>query len=195
MSKSFNSDYVPKLVNNPGSPVPTSSVDYDLSIPSSSSSTPSSHIPAFDSTNPNSTNRGIFTFPPSRHRQPASRDANTERVSAPAEDASNDGPAYSASIDERQRIYGNIRQSKSLLQLMWLALKDKVFIMLSIAAVLSLALGLFRDFGTPKKSSDALDWVEGAAIMVAILIVESYLFQLVMFLYLITLSGCRWLSQ
>ena len=154
----------PMMVNNPD----------DLSIPSSSSSTPSSHFPAFDS--------------PSRHRQPASYHANPERVSVPAEDASNDGVPNSASIDERQRIYSNNRRStESFLQLMWLALKDKVLIMLSIAAVISLALGLFQDFGTPKKPSDALHWVEGAAIVVAILIVVSYLFPLVMFLYLITL--------
>ena len=41
-----------------------------------------------------------------------------------------DDPAYNASIDERHRVYGqNIlptRKTKSLLQLMWLALKDKV---------------------------------------------------------------------
>lgn len=43
-----------------------------------------------------------------------------------------DGPAYEASLDERHRVYGeNVlpsRKSKSLLQLMWLALKDKVLV-------------------------------------------------------------------
>ncbi|GLB40161.1 putative this magnesium-dependent enzyme catalyzes the hydrolysis of ATP coupled with the transport of calcium [Lyophyllum shimeji] len=81
-----------------------------------------------------------------------------------------------ASVDERRRVYGpNIlptRPSKSLLQLMWLALKDKVLVLLSIAAVISLALGLFQDFGTPRPPGEApVDWVEGVAIMVAVAIV------------------------
>ncbi|KAG6918647.1 hypothetical protein DXG01_012766 [Tephrocybe rancida] len=82
----------------------------------------------------------------------------------------------SASIDERRRVYGpNVlptRPSKSLLSLMWLALKDKVLVLLSIAAVISLALGLFQDFGTPRPEGEPpVDWVEGVAIMVAIAIV------------------------
>lgn len=100
---------------------------------------------------------------------------------------SGDGPSSSstASYEERQRIYGpNVlptRKSKSLLQLMWIALKDKVLVLLSIAAVVSLALGLFQDFGTPRESFSCgngqtctlppVDWVEGVAIMVAVLIV------------------------
>jgi Ca2+-transporting ATPase len=105
------------------------------------------------------------------------------------------GPAYTASIDERRRVYGhNVlphRATKSLLALMWLALKDKVLVcklsfdlsrvntyvryiqvLLSIAAVVSLALGFFQDFGTPRPAGEPpVDWVEGVAIMVAIFIV------------------------
>ncbi|KAI9463227.1 calcium-translocating P-type ATPase [Lactarius psammicola] len=86
--------------------------------------------------------------------------------------------AYEATIGDRQRIYGqNIlphRPSKSLLSLMWLALQDKVIILLSIAAVVSLALGLFQDFGTPRPNGEPpVDWVEGVAIIAAILIVVS----------------------
>ncbi|KAI6165548.1 Ca-transporting ATPase [Pisolithus thermaeus] len=83
---------------------------------------------------------------------------------------------YLATPQERQRIYGeNLlpqRPSKSLLALMWLALKDKVLVLLSIAAIISLALGLFQDFGTPRTPGEPpVDWVEGVAIMIAILIV------------------------
>ncbi|KAH9945065.1 calcium-translocating P-type ATPase [Epithele typhae] len=86
------------------------------------------------------------------------------------------GPTYSANLDERRRVFGaNVlptRKSKSLWELMWLALKDKVLVLLSIAAVVSLALGLFQDFGTPRPDGEPpVDWVEGVAIMVAILIV------------------------
>lgn len=91
-------------------------------------------------------------------------------------ESSENGPAYHASLHARRRVYGEnllpTRPSKTLLQLMWLALKDKVLILLSIAAVISLALGLFQDFGTPRTPGEApVDWVEGVAIMVAVLIV------------------------
>ncbi|KAG6827741.1 hypothetical protein H0H92_010587 [Tricholoma furcatifolium] len=81
-----------------------------------------------------------------------------------------------ASMDERRRVYGpNIipsRPIKSLWYLMWLALKDKVLVLLSVAAVIALALGLFQDFGIKRDPDDPpVDWVEGVAIIVAIAIV------------------------
>ena len=105
-----------------------------------------------------------------------------------------DHSAYGATFDDRKRVFGENhlprRPGKSLLQLMWLALKDKVLvcltslmiireffsyfqqILLSIAAAISLALGLFQDFGTPRSPNQPpVDWVEGVAIMVAIAIV------------------------
>lgn len=86
------------------------------------------------------------------------------------------GPPFSGSIDDRKRVYGpNVlpaRKSRSLLELMWLALKDKVLILLCIAAVVSLALGFFQDFGPGRDPSQPpVDWVEGVAIIVAIFIV------------------------
>ncbi|KAJ6544760.1 calcium-transporting ATPase [Mycena vulgaris] len=88
----------------------------------------------------------------------------------------NSRAAFGASLDVRKRVYGeNVlprRATKSLLSLMYTALKDKVLVLLSIAAVVSLALGLFQDFGTPKPAGEPkVDWVEGVAIMIAILIV------------------------
>ncbi|KAJ7284885.1 calcium-transporting ATPase [Mycena rebaudengoi] len=88
----------------------------------------------------------------------------------------NSDAAFAASIDVRRRVYGHnvlpSRPSKTLLQLMWTAMKDKVLVLLSIAAVISLALGLFQDFGTTReKNEPAVDWVEGVAIMVAVFIV------------------------
>ncbi|KAG6874564.1 hypothetical protein C0992_007467 [Termitomyces sp. T32_za158] len=47
---------------------------------------------------------------------------------------------------------------------MWSALKDKVLVMLFIAAFVSLVLGLFHQ-------SEPTDWVEGATVMVAVVIV------------------------
>ncbi|TRM65028.1 hypothetical protein BD626DRAFT_547303 [Schizophyllum amplum] len=86
------------------------------------------------------------------------------------------GDASTATFEDRQRVYGPntipTRASKTLLQLMWVAFKDKVLILLSIAAAISLALGLFQDFGPSHNPEDPqVDWVEGVAIMVAIIIV------------------------
>jgi magnesium-transporting ATPase (P-type) len=64
------------------------------------------------------------------------------------------------------------KKSKSLLELAWLAYNDKVLILLTVAAVVSLALGLYQTFGTPHEPGEAkVEWVEGVAIIVAILIV------------------------
>lgn len=90
---------------------------------------------------------------------------------------------------DRQRVYGVNRvpskKPKSFLQLCWAAYTDKVLIILSVAAVVSLALGLYQDLGTPPHTfpSNAcpetpgvctlpqVDWVEGVAITIAILVV------------------------
>ncbi|KAF7372025.1 Calcium-transporting ATPase [Mycena venus] len=90
----------------------------------------------------------------------------------------NSAGALAASLDVRRHIYGeNVlprRVTKSLLSLMYTALKDKVLVLLSVAAVVSLALGFFQDFGTTRLADDPpVDWVEGVAIIVAILIVAS----------------------
>ncbi|KAG8977974.1 hypothetical protein FRB90_008629, partial [Tulasnella sp. 427] len=95
--------------------------------------------------------------------------------------------AFSAPLGVRQRIYGRnvlpTRPPKSLWLLMWLALKDKVLILLMIAAAVSLALGLYSDFGTTRElvacpdtglkqcTEPKVEWVEGVAILIAVLIV------------------------
>ncbi|KAI9843774.1 MAG: plasma membrane calcium [Sclerophora amabilis] len=79
------------------------------------------------------------------------------------------------------------KKPTSFLKLLWMAYNDKILILLTVAAVISLALGLYETF-THEPSQDAsqqqnngsgeqeeevtpLDWVEGVAICVAILIV------------------------
>ncbi|KAL0941270.1 calcium-transporting atpase [Colletotrichum truncatum] len=87
------------------------------------------------------------------------------------------GDGAGKGFDDRKRVFGqNIlpeRKSKSLLQLAWIAMKDKVLILLSVAAVVSLALGLYQTFGATHHGDDTakLEWIEGVAIIVAILIV------------------------
>ena len=77
---------------------------------------------------------------------------------------------------DRKRIFKDnrlpVKKGKSLLQLMWITYNDKVLILLSIAAVISLAVGLYQTFGTPHTPENPpVDWVEGVAIIVAIVIV------------------------
>ncbi|KAM7223988.1 plasma membrane calcium-transporting ATPase [Rhypophila decipiens] len=67
------------------------------------------------------------------------------------------------------------RKGKTLLQLMWITYNDKVLMLLSAAAVVSLAIGLYETFGVPPKKGheeeSKLNWVEGVAIIAAIAIV------------------------
>lgn len=65
------------------------------------------------------------------------------------------------------------KKATSLWKLMWNAYNDKVLILLTVAAVISLALGLYETLGV-EHAEDApapVDWVEGVAICVAIIIV------------------------
>ncbi|KAF9890484.1 plasma membrane calcium [Aspergillus nanangensis] len=78
------------------------------------------------------------------------------------------------------------KKATPLWRLMWLAYNDKVLILLTVAAAISLALGLYETFGTDHSSSSSsnskrasggeggatgIDWVEGCAICIAIVIV------------------------
>lgn len=76
---------------------------------------------------------------------------------------------------DRKRVFGQNRlperKPKSFLQLAWMALQDKVLILLSIAAAVSLALGLYETFGQPNQDGAKVGWIEGVAIILAVLIV------------------------
>ena len=64
------------------------------------------------------------------------------------------------------------KKAKTIWMLMWIAFNDKILILLSFAAVISLGLGLYQTFGVVHKDGGAkVEWVEGVAIIVAILIV------------------------
>lgn len=82
----------------------------------------------------------------------------------------------------RKKVYGSnvlpARKIKNIFQLMWIALQDKVLIILSVAAVVSLALGIYETVDGPPtidpltgKAAPHVEWVEGVAIIIAIAIV------------------------
>lgn len=79
---------------------------------------------------------------------------------------------------DRIRVYNrNILPAKKATpfwRLLWNAYNDKVLILLTAAAVISLALGLYETFGVEHDPGDPtpVDWVEGVAICIAIIVVS-----------------------
>jgi Ca2+-transporting ATPase len=76
-----------------------------------------------------------------------------------------------AQYADRTRTFGRNRlpdrKTNSFIKLFWEAYKDKIIVLLTIAAVISLALGLYEALSGGSK----VDWIEGVAIFVAIFLV------------------------
>ncbi|KAJ6093228.1 hypothetical protein N7486_008517 [Penicillium sp. IBT 16267x] len=74
-------------------------------------------------------------------------------------------------FEDRTRIFGQnklpARKSTGFFKLFWMAYNDKIIILLTIAAVISLSLGIYETVS----DGTGVQWVEGVAICVAILIV------------------------
>lgn len=89
---------------------------------------------------------------------------------------SNTAPAKQQdnAFSDRKRVYGinklPEKKAKSILELAWIAYNDKVLILLTVAAVISLALGIYQSV-TATDGEARVQWVEGVAIIVAIVIV------------------------
>lgn len=71
--------------------------------------------------------------------------------------------------EERIRVYGRNklpeREVKSFLRFLWEAFCDKVLIILTVAAAVSFALGMWQDFGPQHDPEEPrVNWVEGVAI-------------------------------
>jgi Ca2+-transporting ATPase len=95
-----------------------------------------------------------------------SKESSVERRPTPADEA----------FFDRKRVYKDNRlpekKGKNLLELMWITYNDKVLILLSIAAAVSLAVGLYQTFGTTHDATHPpIEWVEGVSIIVAIVVV------------------------
>jgi P-type Ca2+ transporter type 2C len=100
---------------------------------------------------------------------PLKRSTTSGTMSSSPEIASN-------SFSDRKRIFGDNRlpqkKSKTIWQLAWIAYNDKVLILLTAAAVISLALGIYQSVRpAPGDTGANVGWVEGVAIVVAIVIV------------------------
>ncbi|KAI9204520.1 PMCA-type calcium-translocating P-type ATPase [Polychytrium aggregatum] len=101
-------------------------------------------------------------------------------IAMPVVSADRKGDSLGPTMAHRSEAFGKNTlpaiPQKSLLRLMIQAFEDKILVLLSVAAVVSLSIGLYQDF-RPKTSDDTGDalqkthWIEGFAIIVAIVIV------------------------
>jgi Ca2+-transporting ATPase len=111
----------------------------------------------------------------------SSEKALTEGVTHASPEAhAADHPKHDSAADafsSRKRVFHDNRlpakKGKTLLQLMWITYNDKVLLLLSAAAVVSLAVGLYQTFGVEEHdpTNPGVEWIEGVAIIVAIAIV------------------------
>ncbi|OAA82295.1 P-type calcium ATPase [Akanthomyces lecanii RCEF 1005] len=75
---------------------------------------------------------------------------------------------------DRRRIYGANRlprrPQKSFFRLMWIAFNDKLLILLTISACISLAIGIYQSVDAKSKNAN-IEWVDGVTVVVAILVI------------------------
>lgn len=104
---------------------------------------------------------------PAAQHTSTGKSPSTPVTSAPAPVSSGNGSPF----EDRIRVFSRnklpARKSTGFLKLFWAAYNDKIIILLTIAAVVSLSLGIYETVS----EGSGVDWVEGVAICVAILIV------------------------
>ncbi|EGX91897.1 P-type calcium ATPase [Cordyceps militaris CM01] len=75
---------------------------------------------------------------------------------------------------DRRRVYGANRlprrPQKSFLRLMWIAFNDKLLILLTISACISLAIGIYQSVDAKSKNAN-IEWVDGVTVVIAILVI------------------------
>lgn len=119
---------------------------------------------------------GTVTFEDATGADKLKNEGAEPTAQTPAGGAHHDAHDRDQDFGDRKRVFKDNRlpekKGKSLLQLIWITYNDKVLILLSIAAVVSLAIGLYQTFGTQHSADNPpVEWVEGVAIIVAIVIV------------------------
>jgi Ca2+-transporting ATPase len=118
----------------------------------------------------------VVTFEDATHTRPRQSPTQKAPEVGLTHAATQPNTAPKEAFADRKRVFSDNRlpekKAKNILQLAWMAYNDKVLILLSIAAVISLALGLYQTFGVEHEDGvPGVEWVEGVAIMVAIIIV------------------------
>lgn len=105
----------------------------------------------------------------------AAEDAGSTRVFTAAR-ASPSGARRHEPFADRKEAFGNntlpSKKDPNFIQLMWMAYNDYVLLLLTAAAIISLGVGLYQTFATPHgPGNPPVEWVEGVAILVAIVII------------------------
>ncbi|KAB8228250.1 E1-E2 ATPase-domain-containing protein [Aspergillus alliaceus] len=77
---------------------------------------------------------------------------------------------------DRRRMFGNnhlpVKKQPNIFKLMWMAYNDHVLFILTGAAIVSLALGLYQALATKHSARNPpVEWVEGVSIIVAIIVI------------------------
>ncbi|PYH90138.1 calcium-translocating P-type ATPase(PMCA-type) [Aspergillus ellipticus CBS 707.79] len=114
---------------------------------------------------------GSISFSEATSTTYSSKAAPIKPINPPTPDINT--TSSSTRFDDRIRVFCQnrlpARKSTGFLKLFWLAYNDKIIILLTIAAIVSLSLGIYE---TTSEGS-GVDWIEGVAICVAILIVTT----------------------
>ncbi|RDA83389.1 hypothetical protein CP532_4726 [Ophiocordyceps camponoti-leonardi (nom. inval.)] len=75
---------------------------------------------------------------------------------------------------DRKRIFGTNqlprRRHKSFLKLLWVAFNDKLLILLTITASISVAIGIYRSLSVEVGNS-SIEWVDGTTVVIAIIVI------------------------
>lgn len=106
---------------------------------------------------------------------PSPSDSDATKV-APPRSHSHAGKGSQSAFTDRKRIFNDNRlperKAKNIFQLAWMAYNDKILILLTVAAAIALALGIYQAVGQPHPPGEpGVEWVEGVAIIVAIVVV------------------------
>ncbi|KAL4754042.1 hypothetical protein BDW72DRAFT_167261 [Aspergillus terricola var. indicus] len=96
---------------------------------------------------------------------------NAETLSFDYVEAAGSSEGTDTQFSDRIRVFSQnklpARKTTGFLMLLWMAYNDKIIILLTIAAVVSLSLGIYQTID----EGHGVDWIEGVAIVVAIAIV------------------------
>ncbi|RDW86358.1 putative calcium-translocating P-type ATPase(PMCA-type) [Aspergillus mulundensis] len=96
---------------------------------------------------------------------------NTETSSFDYHEAAGSSEGKDTQFYDRIRVFSQnrlpARKSTGFFMLLWMAYNDKIIILLTIAAIISLSLGIYQTID----EGHGVDWVEGVAIVIAIAIV------------------------
>lgn len=116
--------------------------------------------------------KGASPYGTSGHTAPALDEGAKASVHIPPAEPVKDSDPF---VDRKRTFRDNRlpeKKPRSIFQLAWIAYNDKVLMLLTVAAVVSLALGLYQTFAPQgdegEEEEPKVEWVEGVAILVAI---------------------------